>query len=162
MDDQRVAQVADHFRSRLKVDDSDAGTRAQRTFIRALRSLPEPDHLVVGEGDDDGSDLGVARALALVGNRLLEIWAFRDDDNEYRTAHRSRSLADPRVYIEMAWGPLDRFPSGAGHETRWVFKFPDGPEVEVMGTVAAGAEDVPDAADAFAREVAARVGLPVA
>jgi hypothetical protein len=161
MDDQHVAQVADHFRSRLKVDDSDSGTRAQRTFIRALRALPDPDHLVVGEGSD-GPDLGIARALALVSDRLLEIRAFRDDDNEYRTAYRSRSLADRRVCVEMEWGPLDRFPWGAGHETRWVFKFPDGPDVEVVGTVGAGMEDVPGPADAFAREVAGRVGLPAA
>lgn len=161
MDDQYVSQAADHFRDRLKVDDSDAGTRSQRTFIRALRALPEPDHLVVG-ADGDGADPGIARALALVGDRLMEVRAYRDDDAEYRTAHRSRSLADQRVCVEMEWGPLDRFPWGAGHETRWVFKFPDGPEVEVLGTVGAGQRDEPNAADAFAREVASRVGRPVA
>jgi hypothetical protein len=62
----------------------------------------------------------------------------------------------------MEWGPLDRFPWGAGHETRWVFKLPDGPDVEVRGTVSAAIEDLPDAADAFAREVASRVGRRVA
>jgi hypothetical protein len=159
MDDQQVITVADHFRSQLKVDDSDAGTRAQRTFIRALRALPDLDQIVVG-ADDKGSDC--ACALALVGDRLLEIWAFRDDDAEYRTAHRDRSLSDPRACVEMEWGPLDRFPWGVGHETHWVFKLPDGPDVEVRGTVSAAVEDQPDAADAFAREVASRVGRRVA
>lgn len=159
MDDQFVTAVADHFRSRLKVDDSEAGTRAQRTFIRALRALPEPDQIVVGA---DEKDPDRASALALAGDRLVEMWAFRDDDAEYRTAHRSRSLSDPRACVEVEWGPLDRFPWGAGHETRWVFKLPDGPDVEVRGTVSAAIEDLPDAADAFAREVASRVGRRVA
>lgn len=159
MDDQHVITVADHFRSRLGVDDSDAGTRARRTFIRALRALPEPDQIVVAA---DGDDSDGASALALIGDRLVEMWAFRDDDAEYRAAHRSRSLSDPRACVEMEWGPLDRFPWGAGHETRWVFKLPDGPDVEVRGTVSAAVDDLPDAVDAFAREVASRVGRRVA
>lgn len=161
MDDQYVILAADHFKDRLKVDDSDPGMRGQRTFIRALRALPEPDHFVVGvDGDEPNADH--ARALALVGDRLVEVRAYRDDDGEYRIAHRSRSLSDPRVCVEMEWGPLDRFPWGAGHETRWVFKFSDGPDVEVLGAVGAGHSDDPNAADAFAREAASRVGRPVA
>lgn len=161
MDDQYVIQGVDHFRSQLKVDDSDAGMRGQRTFIRALRALPQPDHFVVGANGED-PNLGIARALGLVGDMLLEVRAYRDDDAEFRIAHRSRFLSDSRVWVEVEWGPLDRFPWGAGHETRWVFKFPAGPEVKVMGAVGAGQADEPNAADAFAREVASRVGRRVA
>lgn len=159
MDDQHVITVADHFGSWLKVDGSDAGMRARRTFIRALRALPEPDQIVVVA---DGKDPDRVSALALDGDRLVEIWAFRDDDAEYRTAHRSRSLSDSRACVEMEWGPLDRFPWGAGHETLWVFKLPDGPDVEVRGTVSVAVEDQPDAVEVFAREVASKVGRRVA
>lgn len=160
MDDQYVMEAADHFRGRLSVDSSDAGTRGQRTMIRALRALPEPDRFIVGaNGDDQNPER--ARALALVDDRLIEVWAFRNDDAEYRTAQRMRSLSDPRASVEMEWGPLDRFTWGVGHETRWVFKFPAGPDVEVLGTVTAANDDIPDAADAFAREVAGRVGRAV-
>ena len=155
MEDQHIALAADHFRSHLRLDDSDAGTRARRMFIRALRALPEPDQIVVGTGDENADP---ACVLALVGDRLLEVWAFRDNDAEYRFAYRSRSLSDPPACVETEWGPLDRFPWGTGHETCWVFKLPEGPDVEARGTVSAGVEDQPDATDAFAREVASRVG----
>jgi hypothetical protein len=85
MDDQHVTTVADHFRSRLKVDDSDAGTRARRTFIRALRALPEPDQIVVGADGEDtnrlragsrrrqtGGDVGFSRRRRGVQDRAPE------------------------------------------------------------------------------------------
>jgi hypothetical protein len=160
MDDHYVIKAADHFASQLNVDDSDAGARGRRTMIRALRALPEPERLLSGaDGNDPEPDR--ARALALVGDLLIEIWAFKDGDGEYRTMQRTRSLSDPRASVEMEWGPLDRFDWGVGHETRWVFKTPEYPDVGVLGTVTASDDDIPDAADAFAREVAGRVGKPV-
>jgi hypothetical protein len=157
MDDQRAAEACSYFINRLRVGE-EAGMRAERKFIRALRALPEPDHFVTGF---DGDDPAKPRVLGLVGDRLVEVWAFHDDDNECRTAQRSRLLVNAGVCVEMEWGPLDRFDWGTGHENPLGLQVPDGPDVDVSGTVQAASSDVPNSGEAFARQVAATVGWVV-
>jgi hypothetical protein len=97
MDDQYVTLAADYFKDRLKVDDSDPGMRGQRTFIRALRALPEPDHFAVG-GDGDEPNPDHARVVALVGDTGRADEFGRDVDDRFD--HLSVMLASRSRFTE--------------------------------------------------------------
>jgi len=157
MEEQPLDEVRDHLSRALGLNDQLHVDRSSEGLVHhALRALPQPGawHCLADEGGG-----AIPRALLLVGDRLVEIWATRDGgDGMARLRSLSRPLADSGVVIELDFGDRTTTDESVSYRTTWTFKFPGGDEVPVRGRVRTMPDEELDDAEEFARAVAAQVG----
>lgn len=71
----------------------------------------------------------------LAGDRLIEVWAFRDDDARPRIASATRQLSDAGIVVELEWGDRKHQRQPGHLHDRLGVKFPGGHEITLRGWV---------------------------
>lgn len=154
MDDEANSIITDHFLSEFKSDEPDEIRAVEALLYNTLKDLPQPDNWCpISEGIS-----WKPKVLLLAGDRLVEVSASRNDQGRVRVSSSGRPLVNSGVVVDLESYDHRGFDGKAGHKTKWVFRFPDGKEIEIRGGVQTKPSVAPSGEDEFARAVSAQIG----